>query len=103
VISILLPIFLFSGGFIGVFGLLLTGGGALWNFASFIKELGEISTFEEFNNLAAFTSLKALAGIALGLLGRFFYGYGPEFGPINALTPYSILNAAILFFTGLFR
>lgn len=103
VIAILLPLFLFSAGFIGIGGLILAGGGAVWNFASFIKELGQISTFEEFNQLAAFTSIKAFASIAFGLLGWFFYGSLAEFGPITALTPYSLFNAAFLFLAGLFR
>lgn len=103
VIAILLPIFLFSAGFIGIGGLLLAGGGGLWNFYSFVKELSEISTPDEFNNLAMFTSLKALASIALGLLGWFMYGFGPELGVFNPLTAYSLLNAAIFFWTGLLR
>lgn len=103
VISMLLPIFLFTGGYIGVLGLLLGVGGGGWNAANFVKILGEISTFEEFNELAAFTSIKAYSSIAFGFFAKYLYGVGPEFGPINGRTGYTIFNATFLFFSGLFK
>ena len=77
--------------------------GALLNFNAFVTELRQISSDSEFDSLAARVSLKAIASIALGLVGSAFYGYTATLGFLNSMLPFNILNFAIFFFATLLK
>ncbi|MBL0422995.1 hypothetical protein JI739_21845 [Ramlibacter sp. AW1] len=93
---------LLMAGMIGLPGFLIGMVGLVGAYIDLLSELAKVESADDFNRLLSLTALRGFSSLVLMGIGAAFYASLQSVAGLSQLTPFSLLNAALLLMTGWF-